>query len=848
MELKQHCGTNERRQKVLESQKLIGPLKLNGIDYLEVLDQDAPSDAMRQRLINIAFLKTDGITDAQHHSLMTPANFVIEGGTRIRGIKVTNVAAGPDDQTLQLTVNRPGDFSRYVLRVRGSASVAEPPANFDPVLASVEFTFKADCPTDFDCVAPGPANDPVPPAPPIDYLAKDYESFRRLMLDRMAVTLPAWAERSPADLGVTLVETLAYGADMASYYQDAAATEGYLSRARLRASVRRHARFLGYQVDEGTNARVFVAIDAKQNAAQTNPPLLPRGTIILTYPSKPGAELPPAARPGPTVVRDAVRDGARVFETMEDLTALRVKRNDLRFHTWSGSNCCLPAGTTVAHLVGTIAQTGLARGDVLIFEEVVPLGGTADDPPDLSHRQAVRLSEPPKAMIDLLDDTSVIEVRWHQADALRFPLNLQGQGGKPGARARGNVVLADHGRTRDYVFANTATSQAVANSLHADLRNKTGLWPAEAPAQRAYRPLLVDGPVTRAADYDPMSFRARPACEALLQDAGSARPQVTLADDGGATWLPQPDLLLSNRFADEFTVEARNDGKAELRFGDGRYGKRPASKTSFLTRLRVGTGTDGRIGAGALVCVITSDPNIIAGVTNPLPASGGSEGESLTAVKLSAPRAFRKQKRAVTADDYATFLQTHPQVQRAVADRRWTGSWYTIFISVDRVGSEDFTPAFEQELRDFLEPVRLAGHDLEIDPPEYVPLDIAMVVCVARGYYAGEVEAALADRFGAGLQRDGTPGFFNPDNQSFGEPVRLSRIIAAAMAVPGVRWAGLSLPGFSQQGRFGRLDDQSVDFSGSGLLPIGRREVARLDNDPNAPERGRLRFFMEGGQ
>ena len=51
------------------------------------------------------------------------------------------------------------------------------------------------------------------PPPPIDYLAKDYASFRRLMLDRLALLVPDWRERNPADLGVALVELLAYAGD-----------------------------------------------------------------------------------------------------------------------------------------------------------------------------------------------------------------------------------------------------------------------------------------------------------------------------------------------------------------------------------------------------------------------------------------------------------------------------------------------------------------------------------------------------------------------------------------------------------------------------------------------------------
>ncbi len=79
----------------------------------------------------------------------------------------------------------------------------------------------------------------LPAAPVIDYTARDYDTIRKLLLDRLALTTPDWAERNPADLGTTLVELLAYTGDQISYQQDAVATEAYLDTARRRVSVRR---------------------------------------------------------------------------------------------------------------------------------------------------------------------------------------------------------------------------------------------------------------------------------------------------------------------------------------------------------------------------------------------------------------------------------------------------------------------------------------------------------------------------------------------------------------------------------------------------------------------------------
>ena len=79
------------------------------------------------------------------------------------------------------------------------------------------------------------------------------------MLDRLAVTLPAWTERHAPDIWITLVELLAYIGDDLSYYQDAVATEAYLKTARRRVSVRRHARLVDYRLHDGCNARAWVA-------------------------------------------------------------------------------------------------------------------------------------------------------------------------------------------------------------------------------------------------------------------------------------------------------------------------------------------------------------------------------------------------------------------------------------------------------------------------------------------------------------------------------------------------------------------------------------------------------------
>ena len=64
------------------------------------------------------------------------------------------LVAGLEDPATVLLVRTDsrGDFSRYTLRLVAGAGSESPPAGFDPLLTAVEFSFKVECPSDFDCL------------------------------------------------------------------------------------------------------------------------------------------------------------------------------------------------------------------------------------------------------------------------------------------------------------------------------------------------------------------------------------------------------------------------------------------------------------------------------------------------------------------------------------------------------------------------------------------------------------------------------------------------------------------------------------------------------------------------
>ena len=144
------------------------------------------------------------------------------------------------------------------------------------------------------------------------------------------------------------------------------------------------------------------------------------------------------------------------------------------------------------------------------------------------------------------------------------------------------------------------------------------------------------------------------------------------------------------------------------------------------------------------------------------------------------------------------------------------------------------------EVRALLQPYRRVLHDVAVVPATYVPLRVALLVCVLPDYLRGHVEAALRLALGSGRLPDGRLGFFHPDNLTFGEGIYLSRLVAAAHGVEGVEGVQVT--------RLQRLFEAPNQEIARGVLPLGTFEVAQLDNDPSFPEHGRLALTLKGGR
>lgn len=799
-----HCGNENRRERVRATLGPGGDPLLNGIDYLEIANEAQTELAVR--FIHPLPGQPDGVPAAPAPALTTD-NLRIEGGERIRTIRVTGVSGSGDELTV--TVDTAGDFSTYTLRLVAGPGLDTPPAGFDPQLARLSFSFKAACPSPFDCRTPPACMGTTAPSPRIDYLARDYQTFRRVLLDRMRLLMPRWTETSAADFPIVMAELLAYVGDQLSYTQDATATECYPGTALHRISLRRHARLRDYRMHEGCNARTWVQMDIEPGGAADGA-TLDIGTRFFAG----SADQLALAHAGEFDQLDPER--AAIFESMEPLR-VSAAHNRLGIYTWSDTECVLCRGATSVTLRRP-AGAALVPGLVLVFEELrdprAPAGSALAGRP--TQRWAVRLTAV-EEIVDPLDATPLYAVSWDAADALPFAFVLSRRIDdvliEDITIVRGNVVLADHGLTvaDDPADPSLEPGQAALDG--------TPFTPVLAEAGLTYREAL-------AAPAD------LPAAHALVQSAARARPQAWL-DSEGERWRAVPDLLGSDGSAAEFVVEVDNDRRAHLRFGDGEHGRLPSRGQRFSAVFRVGNGARGNLGAEAISAVLRPGGGF-SRVRNPLPATGGTEPEPMEQVRQFAPVAFRTQQRAVTLADYEARTCEFPEVQQARAEFRWLANWYTVVIAVDRSGGRAVDAAFREALLVHLDQYRMAGYDLDVREPVHVPLDIELHLCLRPGANRSAVFRELGERLGSGPR-----GLFHPDRLTFGQRIYSSQVVAQAAAVAGVDHV--------QVVRFQRFREHPGTELDDGYLEVTGLELPQLANDPSFPERGRIVFDMEGG-
>jgi hypothetical protein len=706
-----------------------------GIDYLLV-----SSDQME---LEVHFLKPAAT------ALTDPAHYWIEGGDRVKAIAILE-AAKAGDRVIRLTLDRFGDWAPYRLSISGDALTG---LDLDPVFSRVTFSFKVNCPNTIDCKPHLPGFERFPALKNFDYQAKDYESFKQAMLDRLTHTIPDWWDRAEADVGITLVDLLAYAGDRLSYYQDRVAAESLMVTARSRQAVSGHLKLIDYVLDPGETATALVYFEVGRDM------IIPAGT---------GMGTPALERP------------SEIMFTLEENFPAYRDLNRLRLYDYSHPSLVLPKGALQVAVVNHLE--GLDAGSMLVVARNFHDEQTFGKRKITGAFHLVELAAPPLYKTSF-DGVDITVLTWDASFALPWDIPLS-QGA-----LLGNVARLSHGKSRSHF-------------------------------------LYVDGKLESCdLPEGPLGYR-------------DSKPMISLTIDG-EQWTRVTSLRESSPHDRHYQVVDLNEDKNRLLFGDNVNGFRPEPASIVEIDYHTALGSAGNVAAGTLTRLSSETPGITF-VANLFPATNGRDPETEEQGKRRGPKKIKEQERAVTLSDYEREAMSVPGVSRAMARFIWTGSWVTVRITIDPEGTEELSVTLKAAVYQHLVSRKMAGYDIQLFPARYVPLDIGLSFCLNSRTFRDQALQDLTSALGNSAGADGVKGLFHPDNWTFGQGVKLSSIYAAVARVRGIECAEVTT--------FKRLRKPAADELSKGVLPMQWDEIARMDNDRNFPERGRLVIQLTGGR
>jgi predicted phage baseplate assembly protein len=198
-----------------------------------------------------------------------------------------------------------------------------------------------------------------------------------------------------------------------------------------------------------------------------------------------------------------------------------------------------------------------------------------------------------------------------------------------------------------------------------------GLYPNLVPAT-AVR--TVRDEVPQPVQGDPNSAQTRMRLSQVPIVPGSVVLDVQDVADTGVfgtvaapvtAWREVPSLADRGPTDRVFTVDYAT---GLLTFGDGVHGAKVPLGFRNVTaqRYRVGGGANSAVPARAISSMVSSLP-FVTGVTNPLPAQGGTDAEPTSDVMRDGPAQLRAGGRAVAPDDYGLLAREAPGVRVARA-------------------------------------------------------------------------------------------------------------------------------------------------------------------------------------
>ena len=756
---------------------------------------------------------------------------------------------------LEIVVQEPGEFTDYRLSIDDD--------RIDRVYNDVVFSFKVGCDDDLDCAEPEAACTPSEAVDfPVDYLARDFVSFRNALLDFAAQRYPNWQVPKEADIGVMFLEVLAALGDEFSYIQDRMNREAYLETATERRSLRKKARLVDHEIHDGRMASTTLELTVAP------------GTISVEGGSTVWA-LVEGSTPIAFEIGEGMKDRGEVNFAVSDLW----NPGNFTPYCLDDDQACLNPGATSLYVRNDPAGPDNLGG--VLFDQAsasvwsegrfLLLRDNAADASEVERLHLVRVSS-----VELIEDElfgiDLACIRWEAEDKLPFHLPLED------LELSGNLVPATAGEARKASFRLGPLVDGEADNVIQAVEREGPLFTDADPSLLDRRDPCEEGSIDPSA-RNPVYLLSLPGTDeqnlAFADPNDNLRdtiPELVVYPDGEENdpWAFQRTLLLCDSDTQVYTIEdgiwSRIAGYYQggeeyvhrdyagpagytVRFGDGEFGRLPSSDSLFHVEYRLGSGTRANLPAGAVSAISIpnqSPPHVgplnaaVEAVNNPFPISTGVDPETAAQIKLLTPEAYQAETLfAVRPEDYGTQAEKLDFVQRAQGSFRWTGSWLSATAAVDPADAFALSAERRATVEELLNCRRQAGRDVIVADPKYANLDLRITICVERTAFPAQVKVRVIEALFGKPVAASIGGFFDPDNFTFGTPLRRAALEAEIVSVNGVE----AVMGMEIRVH-GVTDFAAFD---SLAFEVADDQLIRLENSRLHPERGSLNLAMTGG-
>jgi hypothetical protein len=250
----------------------------------------------------------------------------------------------------------------------------------------------------------------------------------------------------------------------------------------------------------------------------------------------------------------------------------------------------------------------------------------------------------------------------------------------------------------------------------------------------------------------------------LVSDAGCDRATLTLSV-GGVPWMNDQNLSDLNPDSTTYFIQEGLDSVTEIYFGNDIFGRIPRDGKEIVVEFLSTNGEPGNY-ISTVKNQVFSLTNAIDGIydTNNVTietiniSTLGTAKENIETIRMTAPKSYERQNRAVTAEDYKTILvEKYPNIDSISV---WGGEdndppqYGAVFISIKPRYGLELSPITKQHLtKDILSKYNMLAINPIIVAPEYTYIDIDTTVTydpLKTVLSSGEVQAdviSAVDKF-----------------------------------------------------------------------------------------------------